>query len=317
MIRIDFESWQTKPECENWWVEWTQTAGTATRAVVEKYEADGEITEKDLDSDIWGELKKMLLKYCLDGKCAYCEISINESRQSGHQEHFRPKLKVNYRKPGRKTAVNARIKAPEGTTIDHPGYFWLVYNYKNLLPSCEKCNTGSGKKNQFPLADDQRYVMLVQLAPAELAALKNPTAAIPSRKWPGFYYLAPEDLDAREPRTLLHPYFDNPREHLVFGHGGVEAAREDPNTKQPSQLGQDSIKVLNLHDPNLRNARHKEQISAAARYLAAYNNELLSGSKREDCKRAAWTAVDTVRSGKTPFSAAANDALVVHFGPPA
>ena len=316
MIRIDFESWQKKPECEAWWTAWAQTAGDATRAVVDKYETGVKLTEKDLDSDIWGELKKMLLKYCLDGKCAYCEISIAESRQSGHQEHFRPKLKVNYRKPGGKKIINARIKDPEGQPIDHPGYFWLVYNYKNLLPSCEKCNTGMGKKNQFPLSDDQRYVMLVQLTPAELAALKNPAAATPSGKWPGYYYLAPEDLDAREPRTLLHPYFDKPREHLVFGHGGVEAPREDPSTKQPSKLGQDSIQVLNLHDPNLRNARFKEQINAAMRYSAAHLDAVSRGLQPEECKRLAWAAVEAVCTGKAPFSAAANDALVGHFGPP-
>jgi hypothetical protein len=315
MIKVDFESWRKKPECETWWTDWVQTASTATQKLIDKYEADGFVTEKDLDSKIWGELKEMLLEHCLDGKCAYCEISIKQSRQSGHQEHFRPKLKVNYRKPDRKKLSNARIKDPQGATIDHPGYFWLAYNHRNLLPSCEKCNTGMGKKNQFPLADDQRYVMLVHLTPAELATLKNRGAVIPSKKWPDFYYLGPEDLDAREPRTLLHPYFDNPREHLVFGYAGVEAAREDPNTKQPSRMGLDSIEVLNLKDPNLRDARHREQINAATRYLAAYNNALLSGSKPDDCKSAGWTAVDTVRAGKTPFSAAANDQLVERFGP--
>jgi hypothetical protein len=315
MIKLDFESWKKKPDCEAWWTECAQTAKTATEGLIKKYEENGQLVEKDLDSKIWGALKKMLLKHCLDGKCAYCEISIDQSRQSGHQEHFRPKLKVNYRKPGRKSLLNAQIKDPQGATVDHPGYFWLAYNYKNLLPSCEKCNTGMGKKNQFPLADDQRYVMLVQLSPKELGELKNPAAAVPSKKWPGFYYLAPEDLDAREPRTLLHPYFDNPRDHLVFGHGGIEAAREDPNTGQPSPMGLESIEVLNLWDSNLRDARAKEQVSATTRYLVAYHNATLTGSSPADCKLAGWTAVDTVRTGKTPFSAAANDQLVERFGP--
>jgi hypothetical protein len=77
------------------------------------------------------------------GKCAYCETDI-VGYQHGDVEHFRPKAGV----------------TDEGDLpIDeHPGYYWLAYDWRNLLPSCEKCNQPSeisgrkvGKHNRFPV----------------------------------------------------------------------------------------------------------------------------------------------------------------------
>lgn len=61
-------------------------------------------------------------------KCAYCE----DIEASPDVEHYRPKKRV----------------TEEST---HPGYYWLCYEWTNLLPSCRFCNTGSGKLNQFPI----------------------------------------------------------------------------------------------------------------------------------------------------------------------
>jgi len=61
-------------------------------------------------------------------KCAYCE----DIEASPDVEHYRPKKRV--------TEESA-----------HPGYYWLCYEWTNLLPSCRFCNTGSGKVNQFPI----------------------------------------------------------------------------------------------------------------------------------------------------------------------
>lgn len=50
----------------------------------------------------------------------------------GDVEHFRPKSKVD--------------EDPH-----HPGYYWLAYDEKNLLPSCELCNRPRGKLTHFPV----------------------------------------------------------------------------------------------------------------------------------------------------------------------
>lgn len=52
------------------------------------------------------------------GKCAYCEGYVEKG--SLEVEHYRPKGSV------------------EGS--DHPGYWWLALNWKNLLPACAACN---------------------------------------------------------------------------------------------------------------------------------------------------------------------------------
>ena len=60
-------------------------------------------------------------------KCAYCE----DIDAKPEVEHYRPKKKVS-------------------EDSSHPGYYWLCYEWTNLLPSCHYCNTESGKRNQFP-----------------------------------------------------------------------------------------------------------------------------------------------------------------------
>ena len=68
------------------------------------------------------------LKSIFHSKCAYCE----NIEKKPEVEHFRPKLKVD-------------------EDLLHPGYFWLCYEWTNLLPSCRYCNTEGGKGNQFPV----------------------------------------------------------------------------------------------------------------------------------------------------------------------
>lgn len=62
-------------------------------------------------------------------KCAYCE-HINKL----DIEHFRPKGRIN-------DLSNAPIS---------PGYFWLCYEWSNLLPACAGCNREGGKLDKFP-----------------------------------------------------------------------------------------------------------------------------------------------------------------------
>lgn len=62
-------------------------------------------------------------------KCAYCEIPDSKPEV----EHYRPKGKV-------------------AEDSNHPGYYWLCYEWTNLLPSCHYCNTETGKVNSFPVS---------------------------------------------------------------------------------------------------------------------------------------------------------------------
>jgi hypothetical protein len=83
-----------------------------------------------VDSSIYGAVKNYLKAYFY-GKCAYCD-SYFDHVAFGDVEHYRPKRGV---------------EDCEG----HPGYYWLAYQEENLLPSCELCNRGKGKRNRFPI----------------------------------------------------------------------------------------------------------------------------------------------------------------------
>jgi uncharacterized protein (TIGR02646 family) len=63
-------------------------------------------------------------------KCAYCEGKF-EDGFTLQVEHYRPKNKIK-------------------DDTQHGGYYWLTYEWSNLLLSCQDCN--SKKSNKFPIA---------------------------------------------------------------------------------------------------------------------------------------------------------------------
>jgi uncharacterized protein (TIGR02646 family) len=78
---------------------------------------------------------KVALEACHHGKCCYCETLIPKPYGYGHVEHWRPK--------------ESWRQGPDDTTRAWPGYYWLAYNWDNLLWSCLPCN--SKKNDLFPL----------------------------------------------------------------------------------------------------------------------------------------------------------------------
>ena len=71
------------------------------------------------------------------GKCAYCETRFLHS-SPGDVEHYRPKAGY------RQTAAGP---------VQGPGYYWLAYEWENLLFACEDCNR-QRKHQLFPLRND-------------------------------------------------------------------------------------------------------------------------------------------------------------------
>src|SRR6185369_8973548 len=129
------------------------------------------------------------------------------SHRFGDAEHFRPKGKVTI-------LVDEKTVTVQVAGKDHPGYYWLVYDWRNLFPACSQCNTG-GKMNHFPVA--RTHV----------------TAHDADRN-------DPDDLDAIEEPLLLNPYKDQPHEYLLFGDHGILTA-VDGKLK-----GQNSIEIYRL-----------------------------------------------------------------------
>ena len=120
--------------------------------MITKWEAEGKLVTKDFDAQFWSRLRKnSALEHIFNNKCAYCETDLGAARQPGDADHYRPKGLVNYKtKPEPEWKKYKRARAANysrhpANELNHPGYFWLAYNWKNLLPACKDCNSGQGK----------------------------------------------------------------------------------------------------------------------------------------------------------------------------
>jgi uncharacterized protein (TIGR02646 family) len=166
------------------------------------------------------------------GKCAYCE-SFYDATQPTAIEHFRPKGAV---------MIDGKRKPP--------GYWWLASSWENLLPSCTDCNSPrrqdfpggmpvtAGKANAFPLPTEKRRA----IRPGE---------------------------ERRERPLLLHPYFDDPEEHLefVWGVGPVDdghiRARRNGSGRE-SARGRATIEVCALQRLGLVKGRQRRLVTLIA-----------------------------------------------------
>ena len=83
---------------------------------------------------LWSGVVKSFLHQSQHGKCCYCERR-RDQKGEPDVEHFRPKAKLK--------------ENPK-----HSGYWWLAYDWNNLLISCKKCNNRKGAN--FPLKDESK-----------------------------------------------------------------------------------------------------------------------------------------------------------------
>jgi hypothetical protein len=293
MIHVDFDPTQLTGEQKDWWDAWCQRADSATLAAIKAWEDSRGTISPPWNREVWKDLKDWLLKNVFHHKCAYCETRID--RFYGDAEHYRPKGAVKYRVPDTGEERTAQAEREAGQLQDHPGYFWLAYNWRNLVPSCTFCNSGKGKQNQFPV--QKRYVLWKQCTPAQVQQLRD--KAYPRAEGSDLYYLGPLDLDQEEDPELLHPYRDQPEEHLGFEAGGLVTWKSD--------LGESSVKVYQLDDHNLNVARHLAQIAAKTIAQAGYDFWLLW----EHCnEQEAWRRTAEGIRGKLedqPYAAAGCD----------
>jgi hypothetical protein len=318
MIHVEFNPLNDIPNpLEAWCNIWESKAEQATQDLIQKWEA-GTLSSNDFDDDLWRELKNFLLDHVFHGKCAYCETHIGEARQPGDAEHFRPKGRVNYKEEP-KTSCKKYVRAmtydyrfSPGIEIEHPGYFWLAYNWKNLLPACKECNSGKGKNNQFPLKQAQ-YQLNSRLDSAGVSQLKG--HYFKSDAYPDLlYYLDVEDLNRLESPYLLNPYFgEDPANHIEFEPKGGIRARKINGTD--SDFGKHSIAAYNLEDGNLTDAREKAQIAAKMIYDAALTDLLNEGNNLDEARQLAREKVKikSIFEGVVPYSKAALDFLRLIF----
>jgi uncharacterized protein (TIGR02646 family) len=118
------------------------------------------------DSAIYGHHSvKDTLKEMQHRKCCFCEAFVPHI-SSGDVEHHRPK---------------AAFCQQDGDALERPGYYWLAYDWENLLFCCEMCNRRH-KRNLFPLADPAARVRDPRQSVAQESPLfVNPAAEDPAQ----------------------------------------------------------------------------------------------------------------------------------------
>lgn len=164
--------------------------------------------------------EKLLTLY--DDKCAYCERKLSFRHRDDSRyfniEHFRPKGKVT-------------------DLIGHRGYYWLAYEWSNLIPSCRSCN--NFKRNKFPIKGKRVFEIHDDF-----------------NKWK-----ANSNSYQIEDSLLIHPEIDEPNKHLKFK--GVKL-------KALTIKGRYTICVIGLKRDELLIGRQK----IFKKYLSKFKNKL-------------------------------------------
>jgi hypothetical protein len=249
------------------------------------------------DKKLWRKLRDQLFSHVTHYKCAYCETKV--VRDTGDTEHYRPKGRVSFKAMDSNNAEIVEVTAPDGSQIRHPGYFWLAFCWENLLPSCKRCNAILGKGSQFPIRQTKHIFLHKHTEDSQLG-----DDSIESSFWPGWYYLSSSALDALEDPMLLHPYNDNPRNHLLFLESGLIVSRPGGDVEKANH----SIQVFDLNDELLRLERQKQQRLARQVYLARVGMLQKDGNSLEDSYEKAYRGEELL-SEDAVYSAAAMDAV--------
>lgn len=152
------------------------------------------------------------LRLLFHNKCAYCECR----EYKPDVEHFRPKKRVT------RDQRNAH------------GYYWLCYEWTNLLPACSACNSRSGKWDKFPIGGNR---------------VTNPPLTT-SGKLDFDKCKANRAYLLNELPLLLHPEIDEPTNFLQLEWNGQLTALDGQHGK-----GHASIDTYDLNRGNLIAAR--------------------------------------------------------------
>ena len=262
MIKIEF----TPPD-DGPWNDWIARCQTATNEIIRR-KAAGQVLE--INAALYKEFKKDLYMNPngpFRGKCAYCEDVI-EGDQPGDVEHYRPKKQV-------RDIENSIVERLEnGVTVPHPGYYWLAYDWRNLLASCRGCNSRTvpngqqrGKGNRFPVSDNLAW------APGE------------------------ED---NERALLLNPLWDDPDDHLWIDETGIFVPSSD--------RGEITLEVFRLNDRGLpgRRAKHYDDVSNLFKSAA---NRAMEISRDDPKVVRRFIRVANIVMGYEAFAAAGRQAV--------
>lgn len=173
---------------------------------------------KDAEGKLISEEVVEALENIYHKKCAYCE-----DFATTEIEHYRPKSSTMY--------------FPK-----HGGYFWLCYEWSNLIPSCHECN--KSKSFKFPIKN--QHVRLSDCYTDQVLDLKKCAA-----------HQSPL-ID--EAPYLLHPEIDDPREYLSFEIDAKKRGIALKGIDEVTKRGEETIRICHLNRDELLRKRQETVI---------------------------------------------------------
>jgi hypothetical protein len=219
------------------WKKWIQDCEVKAKTHITEVAKD----EKPTISDLYKREKIKEIHFVngnvpFYGRCAYCDgiFGICEV------EHFRPKAGIQDA-DGKvihyQNSQGQKILDKAGKPQPHLGYYWLAYDWRNLLPSCGDCNRYKGTK--FPVI--------------------------------GYHAQSPGDEVTEKP-LLINPISDrpddHPENHLAVEPNGVIHAVNN------SDRGKMCINIFKLNREQLIERRKK--IKESIDYQISIINQTLS-----------------------------------------
>ena len=186
---------------------------TGTRKLWDEWRKTGRVPMADPTIYAHPSVKRAL-REAQHNKCAYCETRNPTSHDV--VEHFRPKN---------------GWRQKRGDLLQRPEYFWLSYDWENLVFACDRCNDAGHKQNLFPLANPLRR-------------------ATPAR---------PHTLG--EQPLLLNPYTSDPERHIEWN-------RDVPRARNRSRRGRTTIEVFGLTRDGLLMDERRDYLAKVERVVA-------------------------------------------------
>ncbi len=202
------------------------------------------------------------LKNIYHSKCSYCESFTS----SPEIEHYRPKKQV--KGIARK---------------DHNGYYWLAYEWSNLLLACHDCNRNGVKGNHFPIEGVRVFEPNLENGKIDVSANKFES-----------------DYLQKEQALFLNPEAENfnPFRYFKFDKTGLFEPNPDEGTYEYRQA-KTTIDIVDFNGDRLYSNVRKKQISAIFSDLKnAFKLVLEKEVSKEGFKKMVFHELDKIK-GKT------------------
>lgn len=266
MLRVKFSPPANDPQ----WNAWIAEAEAET-------DKNNRLARKNKRVTYKAQLYKKMRQVIFDGfygKCAYCEAKFILT-ETGDVEHYRPKGAVTDEED-RRIMIARRGKRP----IAHPGYYWLAYDWHNLLPSCSLCNRPSRPRGGLRIGKGMRFPVL------------------PSPELKYGHARCPSDLPKELP-VFIHPVFEDPLKHFSFDAQTGLLIDKTPRGKM-------CIDLLGLNREGLAKERRKIYLSV----LAFIKTSIESIRKRDLQNVSNYLAIiESYKQGSEAYSWAGQVAL--------